>query len=172
MYHWEEVMEEPLSEIVDRYQIEEALRRYCRGVDRGDAELIRSVYHEDATDDHGNFKGSAMDFADMVVKALNGHAEATMHNIHQTNIRFEGDTAQVETYVTAHHRVKGDGDTVLETFGGRYVDRFEKRRGEWKIADRVVVYEWSRIDRIDREYPHDAFESGRRSKEDLSYGTS
>ena len=27
---------------------------------------------------------------------------------------------------------------------GRYVDRFEKRGGEWRIAQRTVVYDWIR----------------------------
>ena len=157
------------QEILDRYEIEQVLRRYCRGVDRGDAELIRSVYHPDAMDDHGGLKGLGVDFADRVVVILNERAQATMHNMHQVNIETNGDAASVETYFTAYHRVLEDGATVLETFGGRYVDRFEKRDGQWKIADRVVVYDWSEIKPVPREYPNEDFQHGKRSKEDLSY---
>jgi len=158
-----------VAEMQDRYLIEQVLRRYCRGVDRGDAELIRSVYHEDATDDHGGFKGKGIDFADRVVAGMSQRGAATMHNLHQTNIRFEGATAWVETYFTARHRVIIDGATHLETFGGRYADRFERRSGEWKIAHRVVVYDWSKIEAVTREYPHDAFVQGQRSHDDLTY---
>ena len=161
--------DQTLREIKDRYEIEQVLNRYCRGVDRGDADLIRSVYHDDATDDHGTFKGKGVDFAERVVVALNAHAKATMHNLHQVNIRFSGDRAAVETYFTARHRVAQDGGVRLETFGGRYVDRFEKRREVWKISHRAVVYEWSKIEDVDEEYPHDAFEQGKRSTDDLSY---
>ncbi len=105
------------QEILDRYEIEQVLRRYCRGVDRGDAELIRSVYHPDATDDHGGFKGLGVDFADRVVAILNQRAQATMHNLHQVNINANGDAARVETYFTAYHRVLEDGATVLEKAG-------------------------------------------------------
>lgn len=157
------------EEMENRYLIEQVLRRYCRGVDRGDAGLIRSVYHDDATDDHGSFKGRGIDFADRVVAAMNQRVAATMHNLHQTNIRFDADVAWVETYFTAHHRVVEGDATRLETFGGRYVDRFERRSDEWKIARRVVVYDWSRIEDVPREYPHDAFEQGNRSSDDLSY---
>ena len=157
------------QEMQDRYEIEQVLRRYCRGVDRGDAELIRSVYFDDATDDHGGFKGKGVDFADRVVEAMRNRVQATMHNLHQTNIAFYADAARLETYFTAYHRVLHDGETVLETFGGRYVDRFEKRAGEWRIADRVVVYDWSEIKNVPREYPNDTFEHGKRSKDDLSY---
>jgi hypothetical protein len=161
--------EDVQREIEDRYQIEEVLRRYCRGVDRGDAALIRSVYHPDATDDHGGFKGKGVEFADRVVEILNRHALATQHHLSQTSIRFEGDMAYTETYVTAYHRIERDGIAVLEIFGGRYVDRFEKRSGEWKIAHRTVVYDWSRINPVEEEYPHETFEIGKRSKDDLSY---
>ena len=30
------------------------------------------------------------------------------------------------------------------SFAGRYIDRFEKRDGEWRIAKRMVVYDWIR----------------------------
>ena len=86
------------------------------------------------------------------------------------NIRFaEKQLAFVETYFTAHHRRAEDKATVLDHFGSRYVDRFEKRFGTWKIAKRVVVYEWSRVEPAEREYPADPFEQGKRSKADLSY---
>ncbi len=164
-----------LSQAVeDRYLIEEVLRQYCRGVDRGDAALIRGVYHPDATDDHGAFKGLGVDFADRVVAAMAERVAATMHNLHQINIRFEDvdqpRRAWTESYFTAVHRVPGEaGGPVLEWFGGRYVDRFERRDGAWKIADRKVVYEWSRIETVAQEYPNDAFTHGVRGPADVSY---
>ena len=34
-------------------------------------------------------------------------------------------------------------DRSRQTFlCGRYVDRFERRHGEWRIAARTVVYDW------------------------------
>ena len=41
---------------VDRAEIIECLHTYARAMDRFDRELARSVYHEGATDDHGNFR--------------------------------------------------------------------------------------------------------------------
>jgi len=158
------------QEIEHRYQIEQALRRYCRGVDRGDAELIRSAYHEDAVDDHGGFKGLAHDFADQLITGTKDRWLAAQHLLHQTNIDFDGDRAWVETYFTAHHSVKGDNAAVsLETFGGRYSDRFERRKGTWAIAARTVLYDWSRIEANVNEYPNEQFERGQRSREDHTY---
>ena len=42
-----------VQELLDKQQIHEALMRYARGVDRGDAALICSAYHPDAVDEHG-----------------------------------------------------------------------------------------------------------------------
>ena len=58
-----------LEELSAYIEIKQVLYMYCRGVDRGDAELIRSVYHPDAIDEHGPFwQGAGMDFADMIVE--------------------------------------------------------------------------------------------------------
>lgn len=42
------------GEISAHIEIQQVLFRYCRGVDRGDKELLRSVYHPGATDNHGS----------------------------------------------------------------------------------------------------------------------
>ena len=41
-----------------------------------------------------------------------------------------------------------DGSGKDDVFGIRYVDRFERRAGEWKIAHRVVASEWRRVDPV------------------------
>ena len=56
-----------IQELIDRQEIYDVLTRYCQGVDRCDVDLIKSVYHEDAQDDHGMFKGRGLDFAEWIV---------------------------------------------------------------------------------------------------------
>jgi hypothetical protein len=160
---------EDLQRVLDEAAIRRVLVRYCRGVDRGDEELIRSVYWPDATDDHGIFKGSGAEFATFVVKALNAHALITQHAMQQESIELAGERAHVESYVLARHKVRRDAKLVLETFAGRYVDRFEKRGGEWRIAHRRVIHDWSKVEAIAQEYPNEAFEQGKRSRDDASY---
>jgi hypothetical protein len=158
-----------MRRLLDEAAIHRVLTQYCRGVDRGDEVLIRDVYWPDATDDHGVYKGSGQAFAGFVVKALNGHALATQHAMQQVTIELRDATAYVESYVLARHKVNRDGKLILETFGGRYVDRFENRAGEWRIAHRQVIHDWSKIEPIAAEYPSESFEQGSRSRADASY---
>jgi hypothetical protein len=58
---------------------------------------------------------------------------------------------------------------VLETFGGRYVDRFERRDGEWKIAHRAMVREWDKVEHIELAFAPGRYPDGRRGPDDISY---
>ncbi len=165
------VMDDELARMLDERAIHRALTDYCRGIDRGDAELVASAYHDDATDDHGRFKGLGTDFATYATEALNAHARATHHAIANCTIDFDGaDTAHVETYVLATHRVGTDAAERLERFGGRYVDRFERRDGRWAIADRVCVHDWDTVEDVGSTFiDRDVFTGGSRDHGDISY---
>jgi len=67
----------------------------------------------------------------------------TMHNLANVMIELDGDAAGVETYGVAYHAGEPAGDIRWNFAAGfRYVDRFERRSGEWRIADRLTVIEW------------------------------
>jgi hypothetical protein len=38
-----------------------------------------------------------------------------------------------------------DDDVVEFIFGGRYIDVFERRDGEWRISKRKIVPDWNRV---------------------------
>lgn len=44
-----------LAVILDEHALHKLVHAYCRAVDRGDLETLRSLYHEDAHDEHGAF---------------------------------------------------------------------------------------------------------------------
>lgn len=154
-----------LQEIVDRKRIYDVLTRYCRALDRCDVALMRSVYWDDARDDHGVFNGGAQEFAEFIIREIQNWFDVTMHAIMNVHMEFDGTVACTESYLFAYHKVRGEkrkieeifGSTYLSQFdwskvdgvphvffyGGRYVDRFEKRGGEWKIAHRQVVMDWN-----------------------------
>ena len=129
----DEKTERALRVLLDKQEIHEVLMRYCRGIDRCDAELLHSVYHPDATDDHGLFKGKAYDFIPWALNAL-ARDEGTSHYIANELIELDGDVAYCESYFFGIHRrqEKDGGGAVDLVFSGRYADRFERRAGAWR----------------------------------------
>lgn len=131
-----------LQGLLDREAIREAMYAYCRGIDRGDEAALRSAYWEDATDRHGAYNGSASGFIDYAVKARTSGARM-IHQVSNISIVLKGTQAAVESYFQAFQHDSDPQGKLRETFLiGRYVDRFEKRGDEWRVAARTVVYDW------------------------------
>ncbi|MBY0398961.1 nuclear transport factor 2 family protein [Myxococcota bacterium] len=144
--------------LADRAAIHHQLVRYCRGVDRRNLELVRSTYHPDAYDDHGTYKGDVEGFLAFVRDEVHARFRMTMHKLGQSFIEVEGDVARAESYAICHHVMAeadpagGPGatrDVADMVMGIRYVDRFERRAGEWRIARRELRWEWARTDRLE-----------------------
>jgi ketosteroid isomerase-like protein len=156
-----------ISELADRQAINEVLIRYCRAVDRLDMELLASVYHPDAIDDHGDWVGDAPTFVSRAKHFMTKHFEATQHRLSNITIELDGDVAYVESYVLATHILAENG---IEVGGARYVDRFERRQGEWRIAYRTVVMDWYLTGDRGAPSAHLAsFAGGRRDRTDPAY---
>ena len=134
---------EKLQELIDREAIRDCIYRYCRGVDRSDEESLRSSYWPDAHDSHGAYNGPVEGFIQGAL-AIFKTGPRNIHQVSNILIEFNGTSeAAVETYFTALQRA-ADRDGVIRQvlLCGRYCDRFEKRSGEWRVADRTVVYDW------------------------------
>ncbi len=137
-----------LAALVARQQIADVIYRYARGIDRMDFDLVRSCYHPDAYDDHGAFAGNVEQFI-AAAAAFLGRWTATQHFMGNMLIEIDGERARAETYAVAYHRREdADGNGKDDIMGIRYVDRFERRAGAWKIAHRVVATEWRRVDPV------------------------
>lgn len=147
--------------------------RLARGLDRADKALLASCFHEDATDDHSIFSGPASEFCDWVIRQL-GNYERTQHFISNINIIVDDNKASTEAYFFAHHVLPGADGTKKDVIAaGRYLDRFEKRNGEWRIAHRKALYDWSRVDETKDGWAtppmSEILERGRQGPEDISY---
>ncbi len=134
-----------LEELLAKQEITDLVGRYMRGLDRLDKALLRSTFHDDANTDYGFFQGGPDAFVDMAYQALKDHL-ANHHMIGQVNIQVEGDVAFGEVYFQAFHRVVTNGEERDLFIAGRYVDRYEKRNNEWRIAFRSEVNDWARDD--------------------------
>jgi hypothetical protein len=171
-------MSADLNALLDERAITRLLLDYCRAGDRLDIPLLRSVYHPDATVEHGVFDGSATGFCDFVEKVVvtGSLYKVTHHSLTNITIDLHGDWAHVESYVTPYHYREDDSGRFDEFIGGRYVDRFERRGGVWKIAHRATVYEWSRVEPATQRFWEqsqwgggDQFIRGRRDRTDPVY---
>ena len=131
-----------LQEIADRLAIIEVIHTYSRGLDRADADVLKSTCWPDAQVDYGFFKGEAHPFLENMPNGLRTYRN-TQHQISNTLIAIEGSQARVESYLTAHHYRPGEqGDNSEMTYIGRYLDHLEKRDNVWKIKFRKIVMTW------------------------------
>ena len=133
-----------LETLAAEREITRSILSYCRGSDHKDLALMRAAYHDDGFDDHGPFRGNVDDY---IAWAAGNHERfhQMMHHVGPPMIEIRGDVAVAETYCLLFQHLKAT-DAGLPgakvTMGCRYVDKFEKRSGVWKIAHRVVAYHW------------------------------
>ncbi len=152
-----------LIQLADRMELQDLLHAYCRGVDRRDYDLLRTLYHPDAQDDHGGlFRGSASNYIDWLPGML-AQFVSTSHYIHNAEFRIDGDHAEGQSSVVAHH-LTHPPDPVDVVMGGRYLDRFERREGRWRFAYRFAVLDWATPWSADDNAP-----CGRADETDPSY---
>jgi hypothetical protein len=132
-----------IETLLAKQSIYELACNYSRGLDRLDRELLRSVFFEDALCDYGFYSGPPAEFIDFAMQALGGH-EANHHMVGNALIDVEGEEAFGEIYFQAYHKTRGESGFEDLIIAGRYIDRYEKRDGVWKIAYRSERNDWSR----------------------------
>jgi len=162
-----DVLTRRLNVIEDREQINEVIYKYCRAMDRGDPALLREVFWSDGGFGPGKPTATAAVFVEPLVAALVAKYEATHHAVHNILIDLDGDRADVESYSVVYHRSFPTRESNEAVFGGgwlgpdgidpkvrndfvagvRYLDRFEKREGIWRILIRSLVFDWTEVRR-------------------------
>jgi hypothetical protein len=135
-----------LRELLDKQQITEALCTYCRAVDRIDRELGYSIWNEGAEVDYGEaiFVGTARGVIDYICDShLSGIAHS--HQIANILIRLDGDQAVSEAYVNSAMRMMHGEQLIQVNTRGRYLDRWSKHNGRWRIDRRVFVNDFDEV---------------------------
>lgn len=150
-------MDQRVQRLIDKSDIEDLIKKWCRAIDRLDLEAIRDAFHPDAYDDHGTFKGGV---DELIAWISNRHKTIpfSMHAVTNYLIDFVDDTkAIVETYCTAMQKYPPESRSALEGLVGkldmpanaamdmtvscRYLDEVTKRKQEWRISRRTVVFD-------------------------------
>jgi hypothetical protein len=135
-----ETLPAALQELLDKEEIKGVIARFCRSWDRRDRDGVVSCYHPEAVDEHGDYCGLGVEYFD-TVRERDAEVPMLHHHLGQSVIELDGDVAVGETYCIATLIVgPGDGDQAWNLLV-RYVDRFERRDGAWKIADRFVHFD-------------------------------
>ncbi|GAB4144813.1 MAG: hypothetical protein Tsb0016_14450 [Sphingomonadales bacterium] len=132
-----------IDDVLSKQALHELLMAYCRGVDRTDADLLRSTFHPDAQVITGVFNGGAMEFVDFIVALVRDQLKYVFHSVANEWFEIRGDDALGESYAIALATVDGPDGPVDVLTGGRYIDRFARRDGAWKIASRSFVCDWT-----------------------------
>lgn len=183
--------EKLLTELLDKQAISDVIMTYARAIDRLDEAMLRSVFHPDSQHAHGfvgpssdpslpSKPGAPLDFVAYAFDVLNTHTR-THHQLGNIFIELDGEDAYAESYFTAYHRMRPKGDpaaapnawdTEMDFWvGGRYLDRFQKREGVWKISHRTGLTDWMRTEPPACQGYFDTPEAlrGHRGEKDLVY---
>jgi hypothetical protein len=172
-----ESLRQELRRLRDHEEIRQLLYRYARGVDRADIDILRSVYAEGGTDQHGPFVGPGEEFAGVVVDGARKVWEwVGNHHITNTLIELDDadpDRARAEVYFIAFHPHADNGSPEMGIISGRYLDQLARQDGRWGIARRVVVSDWTRNHfgglEWERTSERGGYVGGKRGRGDMSY---
>lgn len=139
------------GELAARSAIGEVIARYCHLLDRRQWGRMTECFHPEATCRFATIVAEWSEFIGLARAGIDP-LRISHHQIGQMMIRVTGDEATGETYFTSCNRVAADtlpdamfpgtGTEYEAVIAGRYIDRFERRDGDWRIADRAVVTDW------------------------------
>jgi hypothetical protein len=135
-----------LRTVHDRQAITELIYRYCRAMDRIDAPLGYSIWHEDAVADYGPdvYQGTGRGFIDFVC-AVHRKTLTHSHQVSNIIIQLDGEQAGSESWVRVDLRVMRGEKLMQTTVWGRYIDRWSRRNGRWGIDKRVTIMDFDEI---------------------------
>jgi hypothetical protein len=157
--------------------VKNVILRYCRGVDRMDRALVRSCYHPDADDHHGDFAGGVDEALRWVWDVLETYS-STVHLVANMLVEIDSDeagSARCESYGTALHFDGGEGGRRGQAIGFRWIDDLEQRPtpdgdAQWRFSRRVATTEWiQRFAADEFSAIPDRFLQGRRDRSDPVY---
>ena len=125
-----------LQRLMDEADCRTLLMRYGPAVDWRDRAALATLFWPDAEVDLGVFKGSGAEAPEFLMQ----NASQSLRRWHVSSslsLEIDGENAHAESYAVTH-AITGDTSVEMAShlFLGRYVDRLEKRDGEWRIASR------------------------------------
>ena len=166
-----EQLRRDITNLMDRQAILDCVASHARGCDRHDAAVLTATYHEDGFDEHGHAINPGPEYAAWINPVHAAGSQNHLHNITTHTVEIHGDTAHAESYVLVT-LLDHSGETA-RFINGRYLDRLEKRDGEWRIAVRRSTVELmisgDSSGLLHPMFTQQGYSKGTRDKRDLSY---
>jgi hypothetical protein len=138
-----------LQYLIDRTAIHDLLTRYFRGLDRCDAEQVRSCFtgdvraHYDQRPPISGIEELMLSFRTFR-RIKEGKMKVSTHFMGNLNIdSIEGDVARTETNAIAFLVEPGDPADLVSMRSLRYIDRLRRQSDGWRISDRIHTLDWS-----------------------------
>jgi hypothetical protein len=162
-------MPKTIDDVIAESEIKDVHLRFCRANDRRDEELMRSCFHADAVIEL--HKPLDVDEFIALGREVLGWYAVTWHNTGNQLVEVDGDAAWAEHYTISSHRIAADDKGPERDFvaSGRYIDRMERRNGEWRIARRIMLLDFTRLDTNPPQQPGFGSRTGERNRNDPSY---
>jgi hypothetical protein len=148
---------------------------------------MRDIFHPEAIDDHNRYSGDIPGLLKWI-EERHRPMPFSMHMVGNMVIEFATpELALSETYVWYIQRyppeakeslialtngASGKAGTGMDLMGcARYIDRVEKRDGQWRILRRTAVADWKGVQPFDSDAPAPLphWNIGRRDKGDPLY---
>jgi hypothetical protein len=164
-------LEAQMQEVKDRQAILDCIKRNSRGNDRFDVALITSSYHPDGVHELGQKQISGREYGEHANHAHSALFDGHLHNVTMHMCEIDGDIAHAESYNIGLFMDKGS--ETARILAGRYLDRLERRDGEWRIVLRratvEIALEGKALLPMGKPLPNSAYLKGSRGHTDPSY---
>ena len=136
-----------LQQLLDRQAICELVYKYAEGIDRRDGDLLETLFTPDCMLHY------AADYDEPASTLIaNWRPDkpspflVTHHHVGNIRVAFlENGEARSIAYLHAVHKASRDNRIVDEMIRSRYLDRLVRYQGQWRFAERWIVYDWSRV---------------------------
>ncbi len=121
-------------------ELEDLHSRFVHAADRRDYPLLRSLYTDDAIDDHGLYNGPVDGYITWLHDVQDAF-DITTHFLTNMLCAVDGDTAESESRGTAYLRLKADAPYNMIVIN-RHFDSYRRVAGKWLFSHRSLCIDW------------------------------
>ena len=128
----------------DKFACAELIQSWGLYRDQRRWDELLSTFHPDGEIAVSWFRGPFHEFVEHCKRI-----GLSKHLIFPPLVRIAGDRALAETSITILVRQAIEGLAVDMSSRARFLDRLERREGEWRILERAAIYEQDRLDTVE-----------------------